>query len=238
MYDKQKLEELADSVEQWEKTTLQKSKVRFPERRSQFDTTSGEPIKRLYTPLDVADLDYASDLGNPGQYPYTRGIHASLYRGRPWTMRMFAGFGSAEETNKRYKYLLTQGNMGLSVAFDLPTLMGYDSDDPEALGEFGKCGVAVSSLRDMEILFDGIPLDQVSTSMYRSKGIHLPSKTIDAPCRGHHRIRHQISTPVEYHINFRLPYQRGWLNRGTGTGFHFGGWSGVCTLGSRTRPKY
>jgi len=165
MYDKQKLEELADSVEQWEKTTLQKSKVRFPERRSQFDTTSGEPIKRLYTPLDVADLDYASDLGNPGQYPYTRGIHASLYRGRPWTMRMFAGFGSAEETNKRYKYLLTQGNMGLSVAFDLPTLMGYDSDDPEALGEFGKCGVAVSSLRDMEILFDGIPLDQVSTSM-------------------------------------------------------------------------
>ena len=165
MYDKQKLEEIADSVEQWEKTTLQQSKVRFPERRSRFDTTSGETIKRLYTPLDVADLDYESDLGNPGQYPYTRGIHASLYRGRPWTMRMFAGFGSAEETNERYKYLLTQGNMGLSVAFDLPTLMGYDSDDPEALGEFGKCGVAVSSLRDMEILFDGIPLDQVSTSM-------------------------------------------------------------------------
>ncbi len=165
MYDKQKLKELAQEVERWEKTTLEKSQERFPERRTNFVTTSGEPIRRLYTPLDVADLDYSSDLGNPGQYPYTRGIHASLYRGRPWTMRMFAGFGSAEETNERYKYLLDQGNMGLSVAFDLPTLMGYDSDDPEALGEFGKCGVAISSLRDMEILFDGIPLDQVSTSM-------------------------------------------------------------------------
>jgi methylmalonyl-CoA mutase N-terminal domain/subunit len=165
MYDKQKLEDLAQKVEQWEATTLQQNQARFPERREKYTTTSGESIKRLYTPLDVADLDYMSDLGNPGQYPYTRGIHASLYRGRPWTMRMFAGFGSAEETNERYKYLLNQGNMGLSVAFDLPTLMGYDSDDPEALGEFGKCGVAISSLRDMEVLFDGIPLDKVSTSM-------------------------------------------------------------------------
>jgi methylmalonyl-CoA mutase N-terminal domain/subunit len=165
MYDKQKLEDLAQEVKQWEETTLRQNQARFPERRDKFATTSGESIKRLYTPLDIADLDYMSDLGNPGQYPYTRGIHASLYRGRPWTMRMFAGFGSAEETNERYKYLLTQGNMGLSVAFDLPTLMGYDSDDPEALGEFGKCGVAISSLRDMEVLFDGIPLDQVSTSM-------------------------------------------------------------------------
>jgi methylmalonyl-CoA mutase N-terminal domain/subunit len=165
MYDKQKLEDLAGKVGEWEETTLRQNQARFPERRERFTTTSGEPIKRLYTPLDVADLDYMSDLGNPGQYPYTRGIHASLYRARPWTMRMFAGFGSAEETNERYKYLLKQGNMGLSVAFDLPTLMGYDSDDPEALGEFGKCGVAVSSLRDMELLFDGIPLDQVSTSM-------------------------------------------------------------------------
>ncbi|HET6444532.1 MAG TPA: methylmalonyl-CoA mutase family protein [candidate division Zixibacteria bacterium] len=165
MYDRQKLKELALQVEQWEETTLEQSQKRFPERREEFVTTSGEPIKRLFTPLDVADLDYEADLGNPGQYPYTRGIHASLYRGRPWTMRMFAGFGSAEETNERYKYLLSQGNMGLSVAFDLPTLMGYDSDDPEALGEFGKCGVAISSLHDMELLFDGIPLDQVSTSM-------------------------------------------------------------------------
>ncbi|MBP8002565.1 MAG: methylmalonyl-CoA mutase family protein [Chloroflexi bacterium] len=128
-------------------------------------TTSSEPIKRLYTPLDVADLDYGRDLGHPGEYPFTRGVHSTLYRGKPWTMRMFAGFGSAEETNARYKYLLAQGNDGLSVAFDLATLMGYDTDAPEALGEFGKCGVAISSLQDMEILFDGIPLDKVSTSM-------------------------------------------------------------------------
>ncbi len=165
MYDKQKLAELAESKDKWEETTLQKSLARFPERRRKFMTTSAEPIKRLYTPLDVADLEYARDLGHPGDYPYTRGIHAPLYRGRPWTMRMFAGFGTAEETNERYKYLLKQGNMGLSVAFDLATLMGYDTDAPQALGEFGKCGVAISSLKDMEILFDGIPLDQVSTSM-------------------------------------------------------------------------
>ncbi len=165
MYDKKKLAELAESKDKWEETTLQQSLSRFPERHDKFTTTSGEPIRKLYTPLDVPDLDYSDDLGFPGQYPYTRGIHASLYRGRPWTMRMFAGFGTAEETNARYKYLMRQGNMGLSVAFDLPTLMGYDSDAPEALGEFGNCGVAVSSLEDMEVLFDEIPLDQVSTSM-------------------------------------------------------------------------
>jgi methylmalonyl-CoA mutase N-terminal domain/subunit len=165
MYDKHKLAELSEQRDKWEETTLQQSLTRFPERKRKFMTTSGEAIERLYTPLDVADLDYLSDLGYPGEYPYTRGIHATLYRGRPWTMRMFAGFGTAEETNQRYKYLLEQGNMGLSVAFDLPTLMGYDTDAPEALGEFGKCGVAISSLKDMEILFAGIPLDQVSTSM-------------------------------------------------------------------------
>ena len=165
MYDKAKLAELAEAQDRWEETTLQRALARASERRDSFETTSGEPIKRLYTPLDVADLDYLEDLGQPGEYPYTRGVHATLYRGKPWTMRMFAGFGSAEETNARYKYLLSQGNMGLSVAFDLPTLMGYDTDAPQALGEFGKCGVAISSLRDMEILFDGIPLDQVTTSM-------------------------------------------------------------------------
>ena len=165
MYDKQKLAEIADSHDKWEETTLQKSITRFPERRTQFITTSSEPIRRLYTPLDVADLDYQKDLGHPGEYPYTRGVHATMYRGRSWTMRMFAGFGTAEETNARYKYLLEQGNMGLSVAFDLATLMGYDTDAPEALGEFGHCGVAISSLKDMELLFAGIPLDQVSTSM-------------------------------------------------------------------------
>lgn len=165
MYDKKKLAELADYQDKWEETTLHKTHARFPERKEQFITTSSEPIRRLYTPLDVADLDYPQDLGNPGSYPYTRGVHATMYRGRPWTTRMFAGFGTAEETNVRYKYLLEQGNMGLSIAFDLATLMGYDSDAPEALGEFGHCGVAISSLKDMEILLDGIPLDQVSTSM-------------------------------------------------------------------------
>ena len=165
MYDKAKLAQLAEATDRWEETTLQQTLARAPERKEQFVTTSGEPIRRLYTPLDVADLDYLDDLGNPGEYPYTRGVHSTLYRGKPWTMRMFAGFGSAEETNARYKYLLGQGNMGLSVAFDLPTLMGYDTDAPQSLGEFGKCGVAISSLADMEILFDGIPLDQVTTSM-------------------------------------------------------------------------
>ncbi len=165
MYDKKKLADLAENKDKWEETTLHKTLARFPERKEQFITTSSEPIKRLYTPLDVADLDYQQDLGMPGEYPYTRGVHATMYRGRPWTTRMFAGFGTAEETNARYKYLLEQGNMGLSVAFDLATLMGYDTDAPEALGEFGHCGVAISSLADMEILFDGIPLDKVSTSM-------------------------------------------------------------------------
>lgn len=165
MYDKEKLAELADYNDKWEETTLQRTLAKFPERREQFITTSSEPIKRLYTPLDVADLDYKEDLAHPGEYPYTRGVHATMHRGKLWTMRMFAGFGTAEETNARFKYLLSQGNMGLSIAFDLATLMGYDTDEPEARGEFGKCGVAVSSLKDMEILLDGIPLDKVSTSM-------------------------------------------------------------------------
>ncbi|HXF85296.1 MAG TPA: methylmalonyl-CoA mutase family protein [Anaerolineales bacterium] len=165
MYDKTKLEELKQSLTQWEETTLKKSLSQMPERADEFITTSSEPINRVYTPLDVADMDYASSLGLPGEYPFTRGIHPTLYRSKLWTMRMFAGFGTAEETNARFKYLLDQGQTGLSIAFDLATLMGYDTDQPEALGEFGKCGVAVSSLKDMEILLDGIPLDKVSTSM-------------------------------------------------------------------------
>jgi methylmalonyl-CoA mutase N-terminal domain/subunit len=165
MYDRQKLEELRQALDRWEKTSLQPALTRLPERQEAFITTSSEPIERLYTPLDVADMDYLEDLGLPGEYPFTRGIHPTMHRGRLWTMRMFAGFGTAEETNARFKYLLDQGQTGLSIAFDLPTLMGLDTDSPEALGEFGKCGVAVSSLRDMEILLDGIPLDRVSTSM-------------------------------------------------------------------------
>jgi methylmalonyl-CoA mutase N-terminal domain/subunit len=165
MYDSRKLEELRRALERWDKTTLQQSLARLPERRRQYITSSSEPIERLYTPLDVAGMDYLEDLGLPGEYPYTRGVHPTLHRGKLWTMRMFAGFGTAEETNARFKYLLEQGQTGLSIAFDLATLMGFDSDSPEALGEFGKCGVAVSSLKDMEILLDGIPLDKVSTSM-------------------------------------------------------------------------
>jgi methylmalonyl-CoA mutase, N-terminal domain len=165
MYDRKKLEEIRQEVEKWEETNLQKTLARMPERREEFITTSSEPVERLYTPLDVADMDYLEDLGLPGEFPYTRGIHPTLHRSKLWTMRMFAGFGTAEETNARFKYLLNQGQTGLSIAFDLPTLMGYDTDDPESLGEFGKCGVAVSSLKDMEILLDGIPLEKVSTSM-------------------------------------------------------------------------
>ena len=165
MYNKKQLDELRKSLEQWEETSLSKALASLPERRDEFITTSSEPIDRLYTPLDVAEDGYASSLGLPGEYPFTRGVHPTLHRSKLWTMRMVAGFGTAEETNQRFKYLLEQGQTGLSVAFDLATLMGYDTDQPEALGEFGKCGVAISSLKDMEILLDGIPLDKVSTSM-------------------------------------------------------------------------
>jgi methylmalonyl-CoA mutase N-terminal domain/subunit len=165
MYDRQELERLRRAVEKWEETTLHQNLARMPERQKQFITVSSESIERAYTPLDVSDMDYIQDLGLPGEYPFTRGIHPTLHRSRLWTMRMFAGFGTAEETNLRFKYLLEQGQTGLSIAFDLATLMGYDTDSPEALGEFGKCGVAVSSLKDMELLLEGIPLDKVSTSM-------------------------------------------------------------------------
>jgi len=165
MDDREKLEQLRQDLQEWQQTNLQKVLAGMPERQEAFITTSSEPVERLYTPLDLPDFDYINDLGFPGEYPYTRGVHPTMHRGRLWTMRMFAGFGTAEETNARFKYLLKQGNTGLSIAYDLPTLMGYDSDAPEALGEFGKCGVGVSSLKDMEILLDGIPLDKVSTSM-------------------------------------------------------------------------
>jgi methylmalonyl-CoA mutase, N-terminal domain len=137
----------------------------LPERPVRFMTTSSEPVNRLYTPADAPEKTYMERLGFPGVWPYTRGVHATGHRGRLWTMRMFAGFGNAEETNARFKYLLANGNAGVSVAFDMPTLYGYDTDDPKAEGEFGTCGVAVSSLADMEILFDGIPLDEITTSM-------------------------------------------------------------------------
>ena len=138
-----------------------------PPPKTEFTTISGEPMQQTYTPADLqrSGFDYARDLGDPGQFPFTRSVHETLYRGKPWTMRMFAGFGSAEETNARFRYLLEHGETGLSIAFDLPTLYGRDTDDPLAGGEFGKCGVAVTSLADMEVLLDGIPLDVVTTSM-------------------------------------------------------------------------
>jgi len=165
MFDKEKLDRLRERYDQWTETTLQRSLEHAPERADEFITVSSTAVRRLYTPLDVADLDYLEDLGLPGEYPFTRGVHAAMYRSRLWTMRMFAGFGTAEETNARFKYLLEHGETGLSTAFDLPTLYGYDSDAPEAEGEFGVCGVAISSLRDMEILLDGLPLDRITTSM-------------------------------------------------------------------------
>ncbi len=164
MFDKQKTTEIKVAAEKWEngvKSKLEKQ----PERKLVFKTSSEMEIKRAYTPADVENMDYAVDLAQPGQYPYTRGVQPTMYRGRFWTMRQYAGFATAEESNKRYKYLLEQGQTGLSVAFDLPTQIGYDSDHALSEGEVGKVGVAIDSLKDMEILFDGIPLDKVTTSM-------------------------------------------------------------------------
>jgi len=165
MFDQRKLAQIKKQRQKWEKTTVPDWLRRHPERRKDFETVSGIPVKRLYTPEDVKNIDYSKDLGFPGESPFTRGVHATMYRGRFWTMRMFSGFGTAERTNQRFKYLLKEGETGLSVAFDYPTIMGYDSDHPMSLGEVGQCGVAVSHLKDMEFLFDGIPLDKVSTSM-------------------------------------------------------------------------
>ena len=165
LYDNDALTKLGAQTAQWQATTRQAARARFPERYSDFSTLSGVPIKELYTPADAADLDYGRDLAFPGEFPYTRGIHATGHRGKLWTMRMFAGFGTAEETNARFKYLLDQGQTGLSVAFDMPTLYGYDTDAPEAEGEFGLCGVACSSLADMEVLLAELPLAHITTSM-------------------------------------------------------------------------
>jgi len=157
-------EGLSDILNKWTEGVEQKLEKR-PERKPDFTNTSGIPVKRLYTPIDNTDDEYFSKIGLPGEYPYTRGVQPTMYRGRYWTMRMYAGFATAEESNRRYKFLLDQGQTGLSVAFDLPTQIGYDSDGEMSIGEVGKVGVAIDSLKDMETLFDGIPLDKVSTSM-------------------------------------------------------------------------
>jgi methylmalonyl-CoA mutase N-terminal domain/subunit len=160
--DKQSHEILRTKMKEWESTVLARFIAESPERKELFENASGVPLKRVYTPLDVHSSEESS---LPGEFPYTRGVYPSMYRGRLWTMRMFSGFGTAEHTNKRLKYLLKEGETGLSIAFDMPTLYGYDADSERAVGEVGKCGVSISSLEDMEVLFSGIPLDQVSTSM-------------------------------------------------------------------------
>ncbi|ABX31283.1 methylmalonyl-CoA mutase, large subunit [Petrotoga mobilis SJ95] len=165
MFEREKIHEIEKSKKEWEGKKLEPTLRRFPERKKEFVTSYEDEIERLYTPLDIENLDYLKDLGFPGEYPFTRGVQPTMYRGKLWTMRQYAGFGSAEESNKRYKYLLEQGQTGLSIAFDLPTQIGFDSDDPMSEGEVGKVGVAIDSLKDMEILFDGIPLDKVSVSM-------------------------------------------------------------------------
>jgi len=151
--------------QEWREGCLAPVIKRSPERQDKFETTSGIELDTVYTPEDLVDFRYVRDLGYPGEYPFTRGVQPNMYRGRIWTIRQYAGFGSAEETNRRYRYLLEQGQTGLSVAFDLPTQIGYDSDYPQAKGEVGKVGVAIDSLQDIETLFQGIPLGKVSTSM-------------------------------------------------------------------------
>ncbi len=160
-----KTERIQSAQNEWTSSTYKKAIEKHPERRKEFTTQSFKAVKALYSPVDLEKTDYLRDLNFPGQFPYTRGIQPTMYRGRLWTMRQYAGFGTAKESNERYKYLLSQGQSGLSVAFDLPTQIGYDSDDPMAFGEVGKVGVAIDTLADMEILFDKIPLDKVSTSM-------------------------------------------------------------------------
>lgn len=157
--------DLKVDLKHWQETLLKRALERSPERKPAFTTDSGIPVKALYTPLDNPESDYREQIGFPGEYPYTRGVYPSMYRGQLWTMRQYAGFGAAEETNRRFRYLLERGSTGLSIAFDLPTQLGLDSDDPRAEGSVGRVGVAVDTLTDMETIFQGIPLDQVSTSM-------------------------------------------------------------------------
>ena len=165
MFEIDKIKQIKKLREKWEKTCYEKLVKKHPEQKNTFKNLSEIEIKPVYTPEDISNLDFEKNISFPGEYPFLRGVHSTMYRGRLWTMRQFAGFGSAEETNERYKYLLDHGETGLSVAFDYPTLYGYDTDHPLSRGEFGKCGVAISSLKDMEILFSGIPIDKVTTSM-------------------------------------------------------------------------
>lgn len=165
LYNKDEMEKIFEAEQTWRKEVYEQWVKERPERKQKFETDSGIELKPIYTPYDVKHIDYLEDINFPGCFPFTRGIYPSMYRGRLWTIREFSGFGTPEDTNKRLKFLLEHGETGLSIAFDMPTLYGYDADSPRALGEVGKMGVSVSSLKDMEILFDGIPLDQLTTSM-------------------------------------------------------------------------
>ena len=214
MSDPKKLAEIKASKAKYDENVA-KVLQKMPERRADFVNTSGIPIARVYTPLDMADFDYMQKLGFPGQYPYTRAVQPTMYRGRFWTMRQYAGFGTAEETNERYHFLLKSGQTGLSVAFDLPTQIGYDSDHPLALGEVGKVGVAIDSLADMERLFEGIPLDKVSTSMtINSPGAVLLAMYLAVAekqgvtlgqAAGHHPERHSEGIFLPGHLHLPAP---------------------------------
>ncbi len=164
MPKKESLERIEVDAKEWQHV-LKESISKSPERLKKFSTVSDRPIQNLYTPLDIKDLDYSNAIGFPGQYPFTRGVQPSMYRGKLWTMRMFAGLGSARDTNSRFHLLVNEGQTGLSTAFDMPTLMGYDSDSPKSRGECGRCGVAIDTLKDMEILFEGLSIDRITTSM-------------------------------------------------------------------------
>src|SRR4030066_393515 len=190
---------IKDELDRWQKTTLGKTLSKNPERASSFKTTSDIEIKRLYTPLDTAGEDYRKDLGFPGEYPFTRGVQSTMYRGRFWTMRQYAGFATAEETNRRFRYLLEQGQTGLSVAFDLPTQMGYDSDDPIAEGEVGRVGVAIDSLAAME---------------------RLPARPLPPDRHRHHRLLHRTGPRLEPDLDLGLSHPGGRLDRGPGGGLH------------------
>ncbi len=164
MFIKESLEKIDEDTKKWQKM-YKESVAKAPERLQRFSTVSDRPVQNLYTPLDVKNLDYSNDIGFPNQYPFTRGVQPTMYRGKLWTMRMFAGLGSAKDTNERFHLLVNEGQTGLSTAFDMPTLMGYDTDSPKSRGECGRCGVAIDTLKDMEILFDGLPIDKITTSM-------------------------------------------------------------------------
>ena len=164
MFTKESIEKIDGDTKKWQKI-YKESVAKAPERLKRFSTVSDRPVQNLYTPSDIKDIDYSSDIGFPNQYPFTRGVQPTMYRGKLWTMRMFAGLGSAKDTNERFHLLVNEGQTGLSTAFDMPTLMGYDTDSPKSRGECGRCGVAIDTLKDMEILFDGLPIDKITTSM-------------------------------------------------------------------------